>query len=115
MIEEGRIALHGETVAQPAPLLASLDGLTVDGNPVAKPVSNRLYRFHKPAGTYYASPAPDKPALVSVRQAVKAGETLGINEALKRFNPIESEEIGRGEGKVKGGQKCYTEGGGVKE
>ncbi|WP_311770693.1 pseudouridine synthase [Sphingopyxis sp. JAI128] len=58
MIEEGRIALNGETVAQPAPLLASLDGLTVDGNPVAKPVSTRLYRFHKPAGCITAARDP---------------------------------------------------------
>ena len=29
-------------------------------------------------GTFYASPSPDKPAFVTVGQAVKAGETLGI-------------------------------------
>lgn len=58
MIEEGRIALNGEVIAQPAPLLASLDGLTVDGNPVAKPVSTRLYRFHKPAGCITAARDP---------------------------------------------------------
>jgi len=58
MIEEGRIALNGETIAQPAPLLTSLDGLTVDGNPVAKPVSTRLYRFHKPAGCLTAARDP---------------------------------------------------------
>src|SRR3546814_10868608 len=58
MIEEGRIALNGEIIAQPAPLLASLDGLTVDGNPVAKPVSTRLYRFHKPAGCLTAARDP---------------------------------------------------------
>ena len=45
-------------------------------------------------GTYYASPAPDKPAFVSVGQAVKAGETLGIIEAMKMFNPIEAEVAG---------------------
>ncbi|ABF52775.1 pseudouridine synthase [Sphingopyxis alaskensis] len=58
MIEEGRIALNGEVVTQPAPLLASLEGLTVDGNPVAKPVSTRLYRFHKPAGCLTAARDP---------------------------------------------------------
>jgi 23S rRNA pseudouridine2605 synthase len=58
MIEEGRVALNGEVVAQPAPLLSSLDGLTVDGNPVAKPVSTRLYRFHKPAGCLTAARDP---------------------------------------------------------
>jgi 23S rRNA pseudouridine2605 synthase len=58
MVEEGRIALNGTVVVQPAPLLTSLEGLTVDGNPVAKPVSTRLYRFHKPAGCITAARDP---------------------------------------------------------
>ncbi|PQM27055.1 pseudouridine synthase [Sphingopyxis lindanitolerans] len=58
MIEEGRIALNGEVIAQPAPLLSSLDGLTVDGNPVEKPVSTRLYRFYKPVGCLTAARDP---------------------------------------------------------
>jgi acetyl-CoA carboxylase biotin carboxyl carrier protein len=45
-------------------------------------------------GTFYASPAPDKPAFVTVGQAVKAGETLGIIEAMKMFNPIEADVSG---------------------
>jgi acetyl-CoA carboxylase biotin carboxyl carrier protein len=45
-------------------------------------------------GTYYASPAPDKPAFVAVGQAVKAGDTLGIIEAMKMFNPIEADVSG---------------------
>jgi acetyl-CoA carboxylase biotin carboxyl carrier protein len=45
-------------------------------------------------GTFYTSPAPDKPAFVSVGQAVKAGETLGIIEAMKMFNPIEADVAG---------------------
>ena len=39
-------------------------------------------------GTFYSSPAPDKPAFVTVGQSVKAGETLGIIEAMKMFNEI---------------------------
>ncbi|GAB3515784.1 acetyl-CoA carboxylase biotin carboxyl carrier protein [Pseudoxanthomonas daejeonensis] len=42
-------------------------------------------------GTYYSAPAPDKPVFVSVGQQVKAGETLGIIEAMKMFNPIEAD------------------------
>lgn len=45
-------------------------------------------------GTYYASPNPDAPAFVKVGQQVKAGETLGIIEAMKMFNPIEAEVSG---------------------
>ncbi len=45
-------------------------------------------------GTFYASPAPDKPSFVTVGQSVKAGDTLGIIEAMKMFNPIEAEVSG---------------------
>ena len=58
MVEEGRIALNGQVIVQPAPLLSSIEGLTVDGNPVAKPVSTRLYRFHKPSGCLTAARDP---------------------------------------------------------
>ena len=45
-------------------------------------------------GTYYASANPDSPAFVKVGQAVKAGDTLGIIEAMKMFNQIESDSAG---------------------
>ena len=45
-------------------------------------------------GTYYASPNPDSPPFVKVGQTVKQGETLGIIEAMKMFNPIEAEVSG---------------------
>ena len=45
-------------------------------------------------GTFYASPSPDKPAFVTVGQAVKAGDTLAIIEAMKMFNPIEADVSG---------------------
>ena len=45
-------------------------------------------------GTYYASPAPDKPPFVNVGQTVAVGDTLGIVEAMKMFNPIEADQAG---------------------
>jgi len=45
-------------------------------------------------GTFYTSPAPDKPPFVTVGQSVKAGETLAIIEAMKMFNPIEADVSG---------------------
>jgi acetyl-CoA carboxylase biotin carboxyl carrier protein len=45
-------------------------------------------------GTFYASPNPDSPPFVKVGQSVKNGDTLGIIEAMKMFNPIEAEISG---------------------
>ena len=58
MIEEGRIALNGETLKTPATLIASVDGVTVDGRPVRAAKATRLYRFHKPPGTLTAASDP---------------------------------------------------------
>ena len=45
-------------------------------------------------GTFYTSQTPGQPALAKVGQVVKVGDTLGIVEAMKMFNPIESEFAG---------------------
>jgi acetyl-CoA carboxylase biotin carboxyl carrier protein len=45
-------------------------------------------------GTFYTSPAPDKPPFVTVGQQVQAGDTLAIIEAMKMFNPIEADVSG---------------------
>ena len=42
-------------------------------------------------GTFYGAPNPDSPPFVKVGQTVKAGDTLGIIEAMKMFNPIEAD------------------------
>lgn len=46
-------------------------------------------------GTFYRSPAPDKPAFVNVGDEIKKGDVLCIIEAMKLFNEIESEVDGR--------------------
>lgn len=58
MIADGRIAIHGEKLTTPATLLASLEGVTVDGKPVRAPQSSRLFRFYKPQGTITAERDP---------------------------------------------------------
>jgi acetyl-CoA carboxylase biotin carboxyl carrier protein len=45
-------------------------------------------------GTFYASATPGAAAFVKVGQQVKAGETLGIIEAMKMFNQIEADVAG---------------------
>lgn len=50
MIAEGRVALNGTALDGPAVKLDSLDGVTVDGEPVGAIGPARLWRFHKPRG-----------------------------------------------------------------
>ena len=50
MIAEGRVAVGGTAIDTPATLLASLHGVTVDGQPIQAAAPARLFVFHKPAG-----------------------------------------------------------------
>lgn len=88
------VVIATENVAVPMPMKSPTEAATGSG---AKP-ANDLPAGHivraPMVGTYYASPAPDKPAFVSVGQSVKVGDTLGIIEAMKMFNPVESEVSG---------------------
>jgi acetyl-CoA carboxylase biotin carboxyl carrier protein len=45
-------------------------------------------------GTFYSSSNPEAPPFVKVGQKVKAGDTLGIIEAMKMFNQIEADVAG---------------------
>jgi len=78
MIADRRIAIDGVAVETPATLVASLHGVTVDGNPVEAPRPARLFVFHKPNGvlvterdpkgrpTIYDRLPPDLPRVVPV-------------------------------------------------
>jgi len=50
MIAEGRIALNGKVLETPATIITSLQGITVDGQPVEAPAPARIFRYHKPSG-----------------------------------------------------------------
>lgn len=82
--------------ATPAMPMSSPVQAATGGSP--KPADPELPAGHvmraPMVGTFYASPSPDKPAFVSIGQAVKAGDTLGIIEAMKMFNPIEADVSG---------------------
>lgn len=99
----------GGMVAAPAPTTHYAPAPAAAPMPMHSPVQAATGGSPKPAdpelpaghvlrapmvGTFYASPAPDKPAFVSIGQAVKAGDTLGIIEAMKMFNPIEADVSG---------------------
>ena len=94
-------AAHGAAprASEPAmPMQSPVDGATGGRAPAEAAGGSALPAGHvvksPMVGTFYASPSPDKPAFVSVGQSVKAGETLGIIEAMKMFNPIEADTSG---------------------
>jgi acetyl-CoA carboxylase biotin carboxyl carrier protein len=65
---------------------------------VAEPAVDALPTGHvvkaPMVGTFYASATPGAAAFVTVGQQVKAGDTLGVIEAMKLFNQIEAEVDG---------------------
>jgi len=64
--------------------------------PAAAPANDKLHTIKSPMiGTFYRSPAPDKPAFVNVGDEIKQGQALCIIEAMKLFNEIESEISGK--------------------
>lgn len=84
---------HSARPAAPMPMASPVEAATggqrassdlPDGHTVRSPM----------VGTFYASPAPDKPPFVKLGQQVRQGETLAIVEAMKMFNPIEADVSG---------------------
>ena len=62
--------------------------------PAPPPVENGNLVTSPMVGTFYRAPAPDSPSYVEVGQQVNEGDTIGIVEAMKMMNQIESEFSG---------------------
>ena len=79
-------ALPAETVSVPlaAPAAPSQEAALPAGNVVESPL----------VGTFYSAPNPDSAAFVKVGDSVKKGQVLGIIEAMKLMNEVESEYDG---------------------
>src|SRR5687768_3029991 len=88
--------VHAAPAAE-APRAAAAAGATLSAEAVGKSTKDVPdgHTVRSPmVGTYYSSAAPDKPPFVKIGQTVKAGDTLGIIEAMKMFNPIEADVSG---------------------
>ncbi len=86
------IVPHVDTTSSaPAP---STDSVPTPA-PVAEEKNNYIEVKSPMVGTFYRSPAPDKPPYVKVGDAINAGDTVCIIEAMKLFNEIEAEVTGK--------------------
>lgn len=81
-------ASAGQTVQEAQPAASAAANGTAEAFASEKVVTSPL------VGTFYASSAPDKEAFVKVGDHVKKGQVLGIIEAMKLMNEIESDYDG---------------------
>jgi len=103
VVRLSRVPKGGVAVAAPAPVAAPPAPAIAAAAPApaaaaAAPAADALPAGHvvkaPMVGTFYASATPGAAAFVKVGQQVKAGETLGIIEAMKMFNQIEADVSG---------------------
>lgn len=82
------VSAAGASSASPVPAAPAKTGTAAkegaDGNVVKAPI----------VGTFYASPAPDKPPFVQVGSRVKKGDVLFVIESMKLMNEIQSDYAG---------------------
>lgn len=71
-----QITIETTATASPIPVVEA-----ILGNAVKSPI----------VGTFYASPAPSKPAFVTIGQRVKKGDVLYVIESMKLMNEVQSE------------------------
>lgn len=78
----------------PAPAAIAGDAPAAESKPADS--NKSLFEFRAPfIGTFYRSSGPDKEPFVKVGDEIKAGKIMGVIEAMKLFNEIESDVNGK--------------------
>src|SRR5690242_4695900 len=97
-VPKGGVTMAAPVALQAAPVAPAAAAPAVAPAADAAPAASALPAGHvvkaPMVGTFYASATPGAAAFVKVGQQVKAGETLGIIEAMKMFNQIEADVAG---------------------
>ena len=84
MMQPGMMPSYLPQAAAPAAVAEAAEPAAPEGHMVKSPM----------VGTFYRTPSPNAKPFVEVGQAVKAGDTLCIIEAMKLLNEIEAEVAG---------------------
>ncbi len=84
--------------AAPAPVAAAPAPAAVEAPKAEAPKADDTSKYVEikspMIGTFYRAPKPEDPPFMSVGDSVSAGDKVGIIEAMKLFNEIESEISG---------------------
>ncbi|MEN9208005.1 MAG: acetyl-CoA carboxylase biotin carboxyl carrier protein [Gloeomargarita sp. GMQP_bins_69] len=86
-IEQGQPGMSA-----PSPTPVSVASPAPPDKPTAEPkeIKRGVDVTSMMVGTFYAAPAPGEPPFVQVGDRVRAGQTLGIIEAMKTMNELEA-------------------------
>lgn len=100
-ISRGTAPAHANAAMAPADPAAAAPqqfapaGLVAAAPPLPEPAAAEGHMMKSPmVGTFYRAPAPGAKPFVELGQAVKAGDTVCIIEAMKLLNEIESDHDG---------------------
>ena len=97
-IPKGMVSALPAAAPQQAPVHYAAPAAAASAPVAAAPVEKSTPEGHvvkaPMVGTFYASANPESAAYVKIGQSVKAGDTLGIIEAMKMFNQIEADVSG---------------------
>ncbi len=85
VLSASALAPLGSNPPHPHPPDESAEAQQADGYTIAAPM----------VGTFYTAPSPRDPTFVNEGDEIHAGDTVGIIEAMKIMNEIESEVDGR--------------------
>ena len=89
--------MYAQAAPVPAPVAAAaapVSAPAADSVPAASDLPAGHTVKAPMVGTFYAASTPGAPAFAKIGQQVKAGETIGIIEAMKMFNQIEADVAG---------------------
>lgn len=92
--KESAISMPIRSMASEIISASKIEPTTKESEPKDESIPNKPTLNAPMVGTVYLSPSPGANPFIKLGQAVKAGDTLCLIEAMKMFNQIEADKTG---------------------
>ncbi|HEX2110428.1 MAG TPA: acetyl-CoA carboxylase biotin carboxyl carrier protein [Gaiellaceae bacterium] len=89
--EAGAVGAPAAAAASPGPVIPAPEDVAVAEPPLPPPADETIRVESPMVGTFYRAPSPGAPPFVEEGDAVEAGQTLCILEAMKLMNEVKAE------------------------